>query len=78
MSTNSYILLPLQCLFVPVGATVEVLSSSTMMQEGNTGDLTPFELCVRLTNIQNGLERDLAFSVSVGFNNAGKNTLLRE
>ena len=48
-----------------------IVTNSAMMQEGNSGDLTPFEVCVMLTNIQSGLMRDLIFSLSVEFITSG-------
>ena len=55
---------------------MEVVSNSSMMPEGNSGDQNTFELCVMLTDIQFGLERDLIFSVSIEFITAGKEYLL--
>lgn len=48
-----------------------IVTNSTMMQEGNSGDVTPFEVCVMLTDIQSGLMRDLLFSLSVEFITSG-------
>ena len=55
---------------------MEVVSSSSMMQEGNSGDQNTFQLCVMLTDVQSGLDRDLIFSVSIEFGTAGKECLL--
>ena len=55
---------------------MEVVSSSSMMPEGNSGDQNTFELCVMLTDVQSGLDRDLIFSVSIEFGTAGKECLL--
>ena len=50
---------------------MSVQTASFSLMEGNTGDVTPVDVCVILNDIQNGLERELQFSLSVDPGNTG-------
>ena len=57
--------------FLLTGATVNIVNTSLSVEEGDTGDMTPVQACVMLTNIQSGLMRNLIFRLSLSFETAG-------
>ena len=54
-----------------LGVAVSLTSSQLSVSEGNNGT-TPLDLCVHLTDIQGGLDRDVALSLSTTTSSAGE------
>ena len=58
-------------LFYLTGANVTIETPLFSEDEGNDGTMNTVQVCVRLTDIQSGLMRDLVFSLTVDFDSAG-------
>ena len=54
-----------------LGATVSIPTTSFSLLEGDEGDTTAVDVCIRLDDIQNGLQRQLEYFVTVDLGNTG-------
>lgn len=60
-----------------LGVTIELSSAQLSVTEGDDSDTTPLDLCVRLTNIQDSLERDVPLLLNTQTSAAGESWQLR-
>ena len=54
-----------------LGATVSIPTTSFSLLEGDEGDTASVDVCIRLDDVQNGLQRQLEYTVDVDLGNAG-------
>lgn len=57
--------------FFSIGATVTIETTTFSLPEGNNGSFTPIQICLRLTDTQSGLMRNLFYTVTLNFGTAG-------